>query len=56
MLVFVAIVMSSIFSFSMGRIAYDPTINKPLKIERVSSLDKVYDIAETKIDTGSQAN
>jgi hypothetical protein len=50
MLIFVTIVMTAIFSFSAGRIAYDPTIKKPLKLESVSKLDTVYDVAETKIN------
>jgi hypothetical protein len=49
-LAFVAVWMSLIFGFSAGRIAYDPTIKKPLKIEHVSQLDTVYDVAETKIN------
>ena len=45
MLIFVSIVMTAIFSFSAGRIAYDPTINKPLKWESTSKLEQVYDVA-----------
>lgn len=52
LLAFVAVWMSLIAGFSAGRIAYDPTIKKPLKLERVSKLDTVYDVADTKITEG----
>lgn len=48
-LIAVVIIMSSIFSFSVGKIVYDPTI-KTDKVTTVSQLDKVYDVASTHID------
>lgn len=49
-LAFVVVWMSLIFGFSAGKIAYDPTISKPLKLSQNSTLDTVYSVADTKIN------
>jgi hypothetical protein len=50
MLPFVIVWMSLIFGFSAGKIAYDPTISKPLKTASISQLDTVYSVADTRIN------
>lgn len=54
MLIFVSIVMTAIFSFSAGRIVYDPTLKQPSKIVSVSPLDTVIDVASKRIELSSK--